>query len=57
MDRTTRSSTSNNRKTEKNKRIVEDGKMGSREKWECSDKNPMYLDEHRKTTSEMGTIV
>lgn len=57
MDRTTRSSTSDDRKIEKNIGTVESGKMGSREKWECSDENPMYLDEHRKTASEMGTIV
>ena len=57
MDRTKRSSSSNNWKTENNKRIVENGKMGSREKRECSNENPMYLDEYGKIASEMGIVV
>lgn len=57
MDWTKGSSSSNDRKIEENKGNVENGEMGSREKRECSNKNPMYLDEYGKTPSEMGTKV
>jgi hypothetical protein len=54
MDWSKRSSTSHNRKTEKNQMPIENGKMGSRKKGECGDKIPMCMDEFGEIESEMG---
>jgi hypothetical protein len=57
VDWTTRSRSSDDRKIGKNENPVEKSEMGSRKTRERGDKNPVYLDEHGETSSEMGTVV
>lgn len=57
MDRTTRSSTSDNGKIENHKKKIENGEMGSGEKGKRGNENLVCMDEFGKIESKLGTLV